>query len=145
MYRAYIAMTLLAANLPEDALYPETSVDANGAPLSGANRYVMRFAPGQLPPVNGFWSLTLYSPDHYLTPNAIDRYTLRDRSLRRNADGSIVVTIQHDPPDGDQTNWLPAPAGPFVVTLRMYWPQRAALDGGYAIPPIQALIGRPGS
>ena len=71
---------------------------------------------------NAFWSLTLYSPDHYLVPNAIDRYTLRDTNLRRNADGSIDVAIQHDTPAGDRTNWLPAPAGPFVVTLRMYWP-----------------------
>ena len=136
-YRAYIAATLLAANLPEDAVYPETAVDASGAALSGEHRYVMHFAAGNLPPVNGFWSLTLYSPDHYLTPNAIDRYTLRDRALRRNADGSIDVAIQHDPPAGDQTNWLPAPAGPFVVTLRMYWPQRAAVDGTYRIPAIE--------
>ena len=137
LYRAFIAKTLLAANLPEDAVYPETSVDANGAPLTGARSYALHFDAAQLPPARAFWSLTLYSPDHYLVPNAIDRYTLRDANLRRNADGSIDVTIQHDAPSGDRTNWLPAPAGPFVVTLRMYWPLPAGLDGTYRIPAVQ--------
>ncbi len=136
-YRAFIAQTLLAANLPEDAVYPETSVDAAGAPLTGARRYVLHFDGAHLPPVRAFWSLTLYSPDHYLEPNPIDRYTLRDTSLRRNPDGSIDVQVQHDPPAGDQTNWLPAPAGPFVVTLRMYWPLRAGIDGTYRPPTLQ--------
>jgi hypothetical protein len=137
VYRAFIAQTLLAANLPEDAVYPETSVDANGAPLSGARRYTLHFDGKQLPPARAFWSLTLYSPDHYLVPNAIARYTLRDTNLKRNADGSVDVAIQHDAPAGDQTNWLPAPAGPFVVTLRMYWPLAAGLDGTYRVPAIR--------
>ena len=136
-YRAFIAETLLAANLPEDAVYPETSVDAAGAPLSGARSYTMHFDSGSLPPANAFWSLTLYSPEHYLVPNPIDRYTLRDATARRNADGSVDVMIQHDAPSGDQTNWLPAPAGQFVVTLRMYWPRPSGLDGSYRIPAIQ--------
>ncbi len=137
LYRAFIAQTLLAANLPEDAVYPETSVDANGAPLSGDRRYALHFDGAQLPPAKAFWSLTLYSPDHYLTPNAIDRYTLRDTNVKRNANGSVDVAIQHDAPPGDQTNWLPAPAGPFIVTLRMYWPLAAGLDGTYRVPAIQ--------
>lgn len=136
-YRAFIAKTLLAANLPEDAVYPETSVDVNGAPLTGERRYTLHFDKDGLPPANAFWSLTLYSPDHYLVPNQIDRYTLRDQTARRNADGSIDVSIQHDAPTGDQTNWLPAPAGPFVVTLRMYWPRANGLDGTYRIPAIR--------
>jgi hypothetical protein len=136
-YRAFIAKTLLAANLPEDAVYPETGVDATGAPLSGERRYTLHFDGANLPPANAFWSLTLYSPDHYLVPNPIDRYTLRDSTARRNADGSIDVLIQHDAPSGDPTNWLPAPAGPFVVTLRMYWPRPSGLDGTYRIPAIQ--------
>jgi len=136
-YRAFIAQTLLAANLPEDAVYPETGVDANGAPLTGDRRYALHFDRAQLPPARAFWSLTLYSPDHYLVPNAIGRYTLRDTNLKRNADGSIDVTIQRDAPAGDQTNWLPAPAGPFLVTLRMYWPLAAGIDGTYRVPAIQ--------
>lgn len=139
LYRAFIANTLLAANLPEDAVYPETSVDANGAPLSGLRKYTIHFAAGNLPPANAFWSLTLYGPDHFLVPNPIDRYTLRDTNLKRNADGSIDVTIGHDPPAGDQSNWLPAPVGPFVVTLRLYWPQPAGLNGTYQPPPIVPL------
>ncbi len=138
-YRAFIAQTLLAANLPEDAVYPETSVDANGAPLTGTRRYALHFAANAMPPVNAFWSLTMYTPDHYLVPNPIDRYTLRDTALRHNADGSIDVAIQHEAPAGDTTNWLPAPAGPFVVTLRMYAPAEAAIDATYAVPAIQPL------
>ena len=136
-YRAFIAQTLLAANLPEDAVYPETGVDAKGQPLTGARRYMLHFDGAQLPPARAFWSLTLYSPDHYLVPNAIGRSTLRDANLKRNADGSIDVAIQHDAPSGDRTNWLPAPDGPFVVTLRMYWPLPAGLDGAYRVPAIQ--------
>jgi len=136
-YRALIARTLLAANLPEDAVYAEAGVDAHGARLSGTRSYALRFAANALPPANAFWSLTLYTPDGYLAPNPIDRYTLRDRALRRNADGSIDVAIAHDAPAGDTTNWLPAPAGPFVVMLRMYWPGPAAIAGTYAIPPIE--------
>jgi len=138
-YRAFIALTLLAANLPEDAVYPETSVDANGAQLNGARRYALHFDAARLPPAHAFWSLTLYSPDHYLVPNPINRSTLRDTGLRRNADGSIDVAIQHDAPPGDQTNWLPAPAGPFVVMLRMYWPLASGIDGSYRIPAIRPL------
>ncbi|MDQ6941576.1 MAG: DUF1254 domain-containing protein [Candidatus Eremiobacteraeota bacterium] len=136
-YRAFIAQTLLAANLPEDAVYPETGVDAHGAPLTGARRYTLHFDGAQLPPARAFWSLTLYSPDHYLVPNALARYTLRDTNLKRNADGSIDVAIQHDAPAGDQTNWLPTPEGAFVVTLRVYWPLQAGLDGTYRVPAIQ--------
>jgi hypothetical protein len=135
-YRAFIANTLLAANLPEDAVYPETSVDATGTPLTGDHRYTLHFDRANMPPANAFWSLTLYSPDHWLVPNAIDRYTLRDGNARRNPDGSIDVAIQHDAPAGDRSNWLPAPAGPFVLTLRMYWPQPPALDATYRIPPV---------
>jgi hypothetical protein len=136
-YRAFIAQTLLAANLPEDAVYPETAVDASGAPLSGDYRYTLHFDGAKLPPAAAFWSLTLYSPDHYLVPNGIDRYTLRDTNLQRNADGSIDVTIQHDAPSGERTNWLPAPAGAFVVTLRMYRPLQPGIDGTYVIPAIE--------
>ncbi|HEX3468806.1 MAG TPA: DUF1254 domain-containing protein [Candidatus Elarobacter sp.] len=142
MYRAFIANTLLAANLPEDAVYPETSVDANGEPLNGGRRYTLHFAPGELPPVNGFWSLTLYGADHFLVPNSINRYTLRDTGVARNADGSVDVRIQAAAPAGDTTNWLPSPAtGPFVVTLRMYWAKPAGIDGSYHVPPIVPVPG----
>ncbi len=77
------------------------------------------------------------APAGYLVENPINRYTLRDAALRRNADGSIDVAIAHDAPSGDTTNWLPAPPGPFVVMLRMYWPRQAGIDGTYAIPPLE--------
>ncbi len=135
-YRAFIANTLLAANLPEDAVYPETSVDGNGAPLSGLRRYTIHFDAANLPPANAFWSLTLYGSDHFLVANPINRYTLRDTTLKRNPDGSIDVAIQHEAPTADQANWLPAPAGQFLVTLRLYWPRATALDGTYRVPAI---------
>jgi hypothetical protein len=137
-YRAFIARTLLAANLPEDALYADATTDANGAPLDGARRYTLHFAPDAMPPANAFWSLTMYSPDGYLVDNPAHRYTLRDAALRRNADGSIDVTIAHDAP-ADAANWLPSPTGPFLVTLRLYWPRQDALEGRYAAPPIRPL------
>ncbi len=139
LYRAFIARTLLAANLPEDAVYADAGVDGHGAPLNGDRRvYGLRFAANAMPPANAFWSLTMYSPDGYLVSNPIGRYTLRDDALLRDADGSILVTIAHTAPN-DTKNWLPAPAGPFVVTLRMYWPRPAAIDGTYAIPPIELV------
>ena len=139
LYRAFIADTLLAANLPEDAVYLEAPVDGGGAPLSGSRRYTIHFDAARLPPVDAFWSLTLYGPDHFFVANPVDRYTLRDTNLVRNADGSIDVTISHDAPAGDTRNWLPAPSGPFVVTLRMYWPRASAIDGSYRVPPIVPL------
>ena len=135
-YRAFIAQTLLAANLRRRGV-PGDERRRERRPLTGERRYALHFDRAHLPPARAVWSLTLYSPDHYLVPNALGRYTLRDTNLKRNADGSIDVAIQHDAPSGDQTNWLPAPAGPFVVTLRMNWPLPAGLDGTYRVPPIR--------
>jgi hypothetical protein len=129
----------------EEAMYPIYTVDADGHPLDGATgRYALRFAPGQLPPVNAFWSLTMYElPSSLLTVNPIDRYLINSPmlpSLRRDPDGGLTLIVQHASPGKDQeSNWLPAPNGPFMAILRMYWPKPAALDGTWKQPPLTAV------
>ncbi|MDR2987143.1 MAG: DUF1214 domain-containing protein [Nocardiopsaceae bacterium] len=116
--------------------YPMTYVDADGDQLDGHNRYRLRF--NQDPPVDAFWSVTMYDlPYFYLVDNPIGRYSIGDRTpgLRRDADGSLTILMQHDQP-ADTSNWLPAPAAPFRPIMRLYQPQSAILDGNYEIRPI---------
>ncbi|MCY0993257.1 DUF1254 domain-containing protein [Nannocystis sp. ILAH1] len=139
--RALVAEVGLGANLPQDALYPATDVDGNGEPLTGASRYVLHFDKGETPPVEGFWSLTLYDEQHYFVDNPIDRYALGDRSkLRRNKDGSIDIYIQQETPGkAREANWLPAPAGHFNLIMRLYWPKEPALRGDWVPPPVARM------
>jgi hypothetical protein len=136
--RAAVAMAGLGANLPEDAIYPLNLADADGKPLTGANAYTQHFAADALPPVDAFWSVTLYDNDGFQVANALNRFALGDRSgLTANPDGSIDLFIQRDDPGGDKTtNWLPAPEGPFNLTMRLYAPKQSALTGEWAPPPI---------
>jgi hypothetical protein len=136
--RAMVALVGLGANLAEDAVYPATETDAAGQPLSGENRYVLRFAPGTLPPVKAFWSITMYSDKHTLAANAIGRYALGDRDpLRTEPDGSLEIVIQHDDPGpARQSNWLPAPAGGFSLAMRLYFPKGPVLDGKWHPPGV---------
>ncbi len=102
-------------------------------------RYTVRFRPGQLPPVNAFWSLTMYElPASLLTENPIDRYLIHspmEPNLVRGADGGITIYVQHQSPGKDkEPNWLPAPKGPFFMALRQYWPKPEALDGSWKVP-----------
>ena len=137
-FRAYTAFVALAANLSADAMYFNCKVDAENTPLNGAKNYILRFEAGKTPPVNAFWSLTLYGPDSYFTDNAINRYAIGDRSgLAKNVDGSVNIYIQHaSPGKGKESNWLPAPAGEFKLTLRAYYPKEALLDGSWKVPAI---------
>ncbi len=137
LYRAFIANTLLAANLPEDAVYPETSVDASGTPLSGLRRYTIHFGAANAPPANAFWSLTALRC-RSLPGSELDRplHAARHQPEAKPRTVRSTSRSQHDAPPGDQTNWLPAPAGPFLVTLRLYWPQPNGLDGTYRVPPL---------
>jgi hypothetical protein len=139
--RATIERTLPAANLPEDAIYPATAVDGGGKPLDGAGRYVIRFEKGQLPPVNAFWSITLYDSDGYAVANTLDRYAIGDRDgLAFNADGSLeIIVAAADPGPDKRSNWLPAPAGPFNLTMRLYSPKRSVVDGTWLPPPVRRL------
>ncbi len=136
--RAAVAWLGLGANLPSDALYPVTRVDADGKPLNGAGGYLLRFDSGQTPPVHAFWSLSMYDDRQFLVDNPLDRFAIGDRDpLEFNADGSLDVLIQHRRPVSRvESNWLPAPAGDFNLILRMYWPRAAALDGTWVPPPV---------
>jgi hypothetical protein len=139
--RALVTAIGLGANRPQDAVYPTSLKDADGKAYDGANKYVMRFAKGQLPPVDGFWSLTMYDADYFFVANPINRYSISARqSLKANADGSTNLYIQNQPPGADkESNWLPAPAGKFILMLRMYWPKEkdpSILDGSWKIPAV---------
>jgi len=113
--RAIVAQVGLGANLPEDAIYPLNLADNNGQPLNGAHRYVIHFDKGSLPPVNGFWSITLYDQEGFQVANELNRFAVSSwMPFNVNRDGSLDLYIQHDNPGKDnEANWLPAPEGPF--------------------------------
>jgi hypothetical protein len=141
--RALVTVVGLGANRPQDAIYPTSEADAEGKPYDGAKKYVMHFDKGQMPPVNGFWSLTMYNAEYFFVDNPLNRYTVSSRSkFKENADGSVDVYIQHENPGpGNESNWLPAPAGKFVLMLRLYWPKEkdpSILDGSWTIPAVKA-------
>ncbi len=138
LQRAFIAAVGLGANLPQDAIYPTTTVDSQGNKLNGANKYTIHFNKGELPPVKGFWSLTMYDDKYFFTDNALNRYTLSARNdLKKNEDGSVDLLIQHESPGKDkESNWLPAPAGDFILMLRFYWPEDAIINGTWAPPAV---------
>lgn len=127
------------ANTPDESFYPTAVLDADGKPLDGATgRYTLRFAANALPPVDAFWSVTMYRMDNgALVANPIERYSIGDRTrgLAPGADGSLTIAIQADRPPGE-TNWLPAPKAPFYMVLRLYGPAKAALDGAWLPPPV---------
>jgi hypothetical protein len=134
--RAIIAFIAFGANLPADAAYPTTFVDADGKPLNGANRYRLHFENGLTPPVKAFWSVTLYDPQSFFVANPLNRFALSSwMPLRRNADGSLDLYIQDDSPGQDlEANWLPAATGDFNITLRTYWPKDRSpsiIDGSW--------------
>jgi hypothetical protein len=138
LQRAFITAIGLGANRPQDAVYPTSEVGTDGKAHDGANKYVMRFPKGQMPPVNGFWSLTMYDAHYFFVPNTLNRYTLSERNkLKTNPDGSIDLYIQKDSPGkSKESNWLPAPAGKFILMLRFYWPKEAILDGTWKPPAV---------
>jgi hypothetical protein len=124
-------------NVPQEAMYWWTRQDGTGRRLDGRNDYIMRFPPGGLPPNDAFWSLTMADAHEQFVPNPLNRYSVSDRSgLAPNADGSVDLYIQHTAPAGHESNWLPAPAAPFKLWLRVYIPGAAILEGAYEVPPI---------
>ncbi len=139
--RALVTAIGLGANLPQDAVYPTSEVDADGQPYTGDTKYVMHFEKGKMPPAEGFWSLTMYDGNYFFVANPLNRYTLGSRSeFKENADGSISLYIQHaDPGPDKRANWLPAPAGKFILMLRLYWPREtppSILNGSWKIPGV---------
>jgi hypothetical protein len=142
LQRAFITAIGLGANRPQDAIYPTSETGAEGKPYNGANKYVMHFDKGAMPPVNGFWSLTMYNADYFFVENPLNRYTVSSRSkFKPNPDGSVDVYIQNESPGKDrEANWLPAPKDKFILMLRMYWPKDtppSIIDGSWKIPPVK--------
>ena len=141
LYRMGAAVMGIFGNSAQEAMYPVLGVDADGKKLNGANSYTIRFAPGQLPPINAFWSLTMYElPASLLVANPINRYLINSPmlpQLKRDADGGLTLFIQNESPGKDkESNWLPAPKGPFIMFLRLYWPKPEALEGKWTAPSV---------
>jgi hypothetical protein len=142
LYRMTAAVLGIYGNSKEEAMYPMYGIDADGKKLDGTNRYTVHFATGQLPPVNAFWSLTMYEmPASLLSANPLNRYLINSPmlpSLKRDADGGLTLYIQHESPGSEkESNWLPAPAGPFMCAMRLYWPTEEALSGQWKAPAMR--------
>lgn len=139
LYRMAGAINGIYGNDNAEAMYPIFRQDSSGATLDGANKYVYRFAPGQLPPVKGFWSITMYRmPQSLLVANPINRYLINSPmlpDLKQDPDGGYTFYVQRESPGADkESNWLPAPEGPFVLIERLYWPEEAAINGTWKAP-----------
>ncbi len=144
LFRMTSAALGIYGNSKEEALYPAYYMDSEGQKLNGAHRYTVRFEPGQFPPANAFWSITMYElPASLLVANPIDRYLINSPMLphlKQDDDQGITLYIQNESPGKDkESNWLPAPTGPFWVTVRLYWPKEEALNGTWKLPPMQRV------
>jgi hypothetical protein len=141
LYRMAGAVYGIYGNSRQEAMYPQYAIDADGQKLDGANRYTVHFAPDQLPPVNAFWSMTMYDlPASLMVDNPLNRYLLNSPMIpqfKKDADGGFTLYFQSDSPGADkETNWLPAPKGPFLVVMRLYSPKEEALQGTWKQPPM---------
>jgi hypothetical protein len=136
--RAIVTRLGLGANLPEDAIYPLNLADESGKPLDGANKYTIRFERGSMPPVNAFWSITLYDPEGNAYPNSLERQAVSSwMPFKFNTDGSLDLYFQNESPGKTrEANWLPSPKGGFNLTMRMYSPKDEALTGRWSPPPV---------
>ncbi len=136
--RAIVAQLGLGANLPEDAIYPLNLADDTGKPLDGANKYSIHFAKDEIPPTNAFWSITLYDTEGFQVANPLNRFAVSSwMPFERDADGSLTLYFQNESPGSDRaSNWLPAPKGPFNLTMRLYAPKSEALTGLWNPPSV---------
>jgi hypothetical protein len=142
--RTAVAKSNILVNSPNETKYYYQDLDAAGQRLNGANSYTVTFAKGETPPVNGFWSLTLYNEHHFFAPNDIKRYSLgtKNKGLKYNPDGSLTLYVQTDaPPAAQRDNWLPAPKSDFSLYVRAYWPKTAVIDGSWTPPAVQKMDG----
>jgi hypothetical protein len=144
LQRAFVTAVGLGANRPEDAVYPMSTVDADGKPYSGANKYVLHFDKGMTPPAKAFWSITMYSSDLFFVENKLNRFTVSSRfDFKYNDDGSLDLYIQHESPGKDmEANWLPAPEGKFILMMRLYWPNEkepSILGGSWKPPAVKRI------
>ncbi len=136
--RAIITQVGLGANLPEDAIYPLNLADETGKPLDGTNKYTIHFEKASLPPVNAFWSITLYDSDGFQVANVLNRFAVSSwMPFKYNSDGSLDLYFQNESPGkDDEVNWLPAPKGAFNLTMRLYSPKFQAINGKWNPPPV---------
>ncbi|HEY9758280.1 MAG TPA: DUF1254 domain-containing protein [Oculatellaceae cyanobacterium] len=139
--RAMVAMAGLGANQPEDAVYPMNFTDADGKLVDGNNNYVLHFSKEELPPVEAFWSVTMYDKDGFQSANSINRFAISSwMPLKKNSDGSLDLYLQNGNPGADkESNWLPAPKGVLGITMRLYAPKASALTGQWNPPPIRQV------
>ncbi len=139
--RAMVTVLGLGANQPADAIYPINVADADGKPMNGDQNYVLHFSKDELPPVEAFWSITMYDAEGYQAANAINRFAVSSwMPFQYNTDGSLDIYIQNENPGPDkEANWLPAPKGPLGVTMRLYAPKADALDGRWNPPAIKQV------
>jgi hypothetical protein len=142
--RAFVTAIGLGANRIQDAVYPTSMKDVHGDEYSGKHKYVLRFPKGQLPPAQGFWSLTMYNGQYFFVDNPLNRYSISARqALKTNADGSVDLYIQHESPGKDrESNWLPAPPDKFVLMMRLYWPSEkppSIIDGTWSPPGVKKV------
>ncbi|MDM0012092.1 DUF1254 domain-containing protein [Variovorax sp. J22P168] len=140
LYR-WLATIGIYGNSKQEAMYPIYAVDSAGQKLDGSHKYKLRLAPGALPPVNAFWSLTMYElPASLLVANPIDRYLINSPmlpQLKRDSDGGVTLLVQNESPGAAlESNWLPAPKGPFNAYMRLYWPKESAPNGSWKAPPM---------
>jgi hypothetical protein len=141
--RTAVGKSNIFVNKPVETKYFYQDLDASGGRLDGANAYTVTFAKGELPPVQGFWSLTLYNEHHFFAPNELVRYSLgtKNKNLVYNPDGSLTLHVGATSPGEDrQANWLPAPNGPFSLYIRAYWPGKAILDGSWTPPEVTKVM-----
>jgi hypothetical protein len=145
MYRLLGAKFGIYGNSKEEAMYPIYAVDSNGQALDGSKgKYILHFAKGELPPVNAFWSLTMYNlPERLLVENPINRYLINSPMLpvlKMDQDGGLTLYVQYLSPGKNlEANWLPAPNGPLNAILRLYWPKADAIDGQWKAPKMEKV------
>jgi hypothetical protein len=139
--RTAVAKSNIFVNSPNETKYYYQDLDVKGGRLNGANRYAVTFVKGQTPPVNGFWSLTLYNEHHFFAPNEIQRYSVgtKNKDLVFAQDGSLTIYVQREAPSDNvqRANWLPAPTDDFSLYVRAYWPKTAVTDGSWTPPPVE--------
>ena len=140
--RATTGKSNILDNKPEETKYFYRDLDSAGQQLNGKNTYTVTFAKGQLPPVKGFWSLTLYNEHHFFNKNPLKRYSLgtKNKTLQYNPDGSLTLYAGATSPGADkESNWLPAPKGTFSLYIRSYWSEQAVLDGTWMPPQVEKV------
>ncbi|MEX7474430.1 DUF1214 domain-containing protein [Mycobacterium adipatum] len=138
--RTAIARSNMFENAPQETKYIFADTDIDGAQLEGSHDYTVTFAAGELPPVHGFFSLTLYNEHHFYYENELGRYSLgtKNPDLQRGEDGSLTIYVGNQPPaDAPPTNWLPAPSDEFSLYIRAYWPEQSILDGSWNPPQVK--------